>query len=157
MERAVAFGIFGASYTGAFQHHLFDWLSSNCHGHTLARLCSASPAAEWVGWLGAAMERTLLNQLIIIPLLYLPYYFLVSGMVKGHSPRAIVASARRRYLPLLRRNWAFWVPVQFSFFTLVDPQHLVLATCLAGLAWNALLSSLTYRHPRRGAQPLVAN
>ena len=40
-------------------------------------------------------------------------------MVKGHSPRAIVASARRRYLPLLRRNWAFWVPVQFSFFTLV--------------------------------------
>ena len=62
VERAVAFGIFGASYTGAFQHHLFDWLSSNCHGHTLARLCSASPAAEWVGWLGAAMERTLLNQ-----------------------------------------------------------------------------------------------
>ena len=34
--RGLSFALFGAGYTGAFQHHLFSWLHTNCHGSILA-------------------------------------------------------------------------------------------------------------------------
>jgi hypothetical protein len=36
--RGLTFALFGAAYTGAFQHHLFSWLQTNCHGSILACL-----------------------------------------------------------------------------------------------------------------------
>ena len=130
MRRGQGFALFGASYTGCFQHCLFGWLNE------------LTPA----GLLGA-VEATAFNQLIIVPMLYLPLFLCVSGFVTGQSRSNIVDNARARYLPILRRNWSFWLPVQCAIFALLAPELFVPAMCLCSLCWNVMLSSLAYRPP----------
>jgi len=126
--RGQTFAAFGAMYSGAWQHHLFGALQAHCGG----------------GWLPAAVECTLINQCIVVPLLYVPLFFLLSGLTRGLRLRAIVAEARSKAMPLLISNWRFWLPVQCVIFSCLTPKAVVPATCLAGIAWNVILSSLTY-------------
>jgi len=127
--RGQTFAAFGAVYSGAWQHHLFSFLQLHC-GRS---------------WLPAAVECTLINQCIVVPLLYVPLFFLLSGLTRGLSARAIVSEVRSKALKLLTTNWRFWLPVQIAIFSCIPPQAVVPATCLAGIAWNVILSSLTYR------------
>ena len=134
IPRAQGFALFGASYTGCFQHCLFGWLND------------LTPA----GLLGAA-EATVFNQFIVVPSLYLPLFLFVSGLVSGQSRSNIVDNVRARYLPILRRNWSFWLPVQCAIFALLAPELFVPAMCLCSFCWNIILSSLAYR-PRAVAK-----
>ena len=128
--RGLTFSNFGAIYTGAGQHHIFGWLQTHCTG-------------SWL--LPAAVECTLVNQCVIIPLLYYPLFFLLSGLSRGMGLQSTFMDARRNYVPFILSNWRFWLPVQAVLFACVSAEFLVLATCLAGVVWNFILSSLTYR------------
>ena len=143
VRRACSFALFGAGYTGAFQHSLFGWLSGSCSGSTLAGIMCEDIGAAALGspWLAAA-EMTLVNQLCVVPFLYLPLFFLLSGLAKRTQPCKILSDARSLYVPTLVRNWSFWLPVQCALFALLPAELLVPATCLAGVAWNFILSSL---------------
>ncbi len=147
VARGATFALFGATYTGAFQHALFGWLGSICTGAALAG--PWFPPGRWL----AAAECTLLNQFVVIPLLYLPLFLLLSGVTRGMGLRSIVAEARRKYVPLLRWNWAFWLPVQCAFFALVPDDLLVPFTCVAGLLWSRVLSTLVYATQHLPALP----
>jgi len=129
--RGQSFTAFGAVYSGAWQHHLFDWLNAHCTGT----------------WLPAAAECTLINQMCVVPLLYLPLFLLLSGRTRGLELPALVADARQRYMPLLLSNWRFWLPVQTMLFAFLSPELLVPACSLAGVVWNLILSTLLYRKP----------
>uniref|UniRef100_A0A7S3AQ08 Uncharacterized protein n=1 Tax=Haptolina ericina TaxID=156174 RepID=A0A7S3AQ08_9EUKA len=136
--RGQSFAAFGALYSGAWQHHLFGWLSTHCTGSFAAAQC------------------TLLNQLLVVPLLYVPMFFLLSGLTRGLGLKAIVAGARQRYLPLLCSNWRFWLPVQTLCFACLTPDLLVPVTCCAGIVWNLILSSIAYSSNTKvvgGARP----
>ena len=66
------------------------------------------------------------------------------------------APPRRKYLPLLHRNWLFWLPTQTVFFAVLAPEFLVPITCMAGVVWNVILSSLAYRGVRVPAAAAAA-
>merc|ERR1712093_874731 len=111
-------------YTGAFQHALFGCLDTHCRG---ASLCPAV-GSHWL----SAIERTFLNQFIFVPMLYLPLFFMVSGIARGQGLATIKSNILRLYVPLLTRNWLFWLPVQCLFFGMLAPRFVVPATCVAG-------------------------
>ena len=137
--RSQCFVGFGGLYTGAWQHFCFGWLTTHCTG---------------VGLLPGYAQRALLNQGVVVPLLYAPLFLLLAGATRGLSLRNIIATGRRRYANLVLSNWRFWVPVEMLFFALLPPELLVPATCLAALCWNMILSTLSFRS--RGERPAVA-
>lgn len=130
-NRGLSFAIFGAVYTGAFQHWWFLFLND------------AVPVAPGAGdfqlWLAAA-GKTLLCQFGTIPLVYLPLFFILTGLVRGLTVEQTLARARESYLPLFTRNIAYWIPVQMAQFLLVEPEWQVPYVCSAGFIWSIVLS-----------------
>ena len=116
--RGHGFAVFGASYTGAFQHMLFGWLEA-CIG-----------TASFVG----ALSCMLFNQMLIIPTLYLPLFLLMQGVMSGLHVDEIGAMVKRKYFGLLKRTWGFWLPVQFATFALCAPEFLVPQDVLSAVA-----------------------
>ena len=45
-------------------------------------------------------------------------------------------------MPLMLRNWLFWLPVQLFQFGCIAPEWQVSFVCAAGLVWNAILSAV---------------
>ena len=141
-----------AGYSGAFQHGLFGWLNHHCDGATLAAWL---PELD-VHWLAAA-EMTLVNQLLVVPLLYMPLFHLVKGLAKGRGPRMCAADLRRQGFALLRIGWAFWLPVQCTLFALCPIELLVTSMAMAGVCWNFILSTLSNRgHAQRATVAVTA-
>ena len=163
-KRAIAFATFGALYTGIFQYKLFALLITTFDGsHLLPILEGAVRGSSMIAPFGTmdtvttsllanegalqpligAAERTLVNQLLIIPSLYYPLFFLVTGLAYGLSATQMLERGRELYLPLLRRNLAFWLPVQFFQFAFVEQALQLPFVCVAGLAWNFILSAVS--------------
>lgn len=144
--RALSFVLFDASYRGGFQHVAFPWIVEQCQGDVLRaaletlpldatqQLADATPAL-------AAIECTAFNQLVIVPVVYYPLFFAVTGAVQGLSLEASLARARERFLDLCTRNWKFWIPAQFCQFAFLDMEWQVPYTCIMGLVWNVILSA----------------
>ena len=110
-------------------------------GTHLSQLVDAAGLAEGSNLeLLGAVERTLTNQLLIIPALYYPIFFLITGIAYGLTLQEMKDRAGQLFLPLLRRNVAFWVPVQFVQFAFVQPELKLPFVCVAGLMWNIILS-----------------
>jgi hypothetical protein len=141
--RGQCFAMFGALYTGAWQHHLFGWLQTHVTGMVLP----------------SSVERVLLNQFVAIPFLYTPLFFVVCCFTSGLSPRAGLLLAKSRVRQMLLVNWQFWLPVQTLVFHFLSPQFFVPATCLASLIWNIILSTLIHREavPHEEAVPIEAS
>merc|ERR1711871_511978 len=91
--------------------------------------------------MGAA-ERTGINQLIIVPIVYYPLFFAVTGAVQGLTNEQSLRRAQENFAPLLSRNLLFWLPTQFVQFYYVEPEWQVTYVCVAGLVWNVILSAL---------------
>lgn len=150
--RGVSFAFFAAAYTGAFQHFWFGWLNDKLaftaalSSPSLALLLAtpSSPAILAAGKLG-------LNQFIVVPFIYMPLFFVVTGAI-SLSVEESIERARRLYFPLLLRNYAFWLPAQFIQFSLVDPEWQVPYICAASLLWNVVLSSVSGRAATSGVQ-----
>ena len=147
-KRAFGFAVFGATYSGGFQHLLFPLLVETCQGNALCQALSGPLADSCVvpltgqAALFAAAERTLLNQLVCIPFLYYPLFFAISGMVQGLTPEAALQRAQDTWAMLVSRNLLFWLPVQFVQFAAVPLQWQVPYVCAAGLVWNIILSGM---------------
>lgn len=46
------------------------------------------------------------------------------------------------FIPLMKRNLLFWIPVQFIQFYWIAPSWQVSFVCVAGLVWNVILSAM---------------
>jgi hypothetical protein len=102
VRRASSFGVFDMAYR-ALQHAAFPLIVASFHGQFLS---SVLPTAD----LGAAMEQTLASQLGIVPFLYYPAFFVLTGAVQGLDTEAALKRARENFLPLMKRNLLFWIP-----------------------------------------------
>ena len=89
---------------------------------------------------GADEVVTLFNQLLVIPTLYYPLFFAITGAVRGLSVDASIERARNNFAPLMERNLKFWLPVQFAQFFYIAEEWQVTYVCVAGLVWNVILS-----------------
>ncbi|CAK0884022.1 unnamed protein product, partial [Prorocentrum cordatum] len=91
----------------------------------------------------AAAVKTGLCQFGTIPLIYLPFFFAITGLLRGLTAEQSWSRARELYLPLYTRNIGFWtIPAQMVQFLFVDPAYQVTYCCFAGLIWGVVLSQV---------------
>jgi len=138
--RGVAFVAFGALYSGAFQHVWFSWLNEALP----ARLASLPAGAALSPGLQAA-AKVALNQFVVVPALYMPLFLGFTGALAGLDLDACRARAQQLYAPLLRRNYAFWIPMQFLLFSVVPAEFQIPVLNAAGVLWTFILSSVGWR------------
>lgn len=111
-RRAASFAVFDMAYR-ALQHFSFPIIVAYCHGQLLGSipmLDALDPSQL------AAMEQTLASQLGIVPFLYYPAFFSISGAIQGLTASAAWSRAQETFVPLMKRNLLFWIPVQFIQF-----------------------------------------
>ena len=137
-KRSLSFAVFDAAYR-CLQHAAFPIIIATCHGQYLASVLPTASSSINVSYL-AAMEQTLASQLIIVPFIYYPVFFTLTGVIQNLSPDAAWERARDNFGPLMKRNLLFWIPMQFVQFEYVpvDLQIPFLSVC--GLAWTCILS-----------------
>lgn len=144
-RRAASFVAFDSCYR-AVQFNIFPWIVEHCTGDFFGGLMRGagsfgSALADRVDpYLLATLERSLSNQLVVVPLFYYPLFFALTGAVQGLTIEGTVDRARTSFLPLMKRNLAFWIPVQFVQFGYVEESLQIPFLCVAGLAWTVILS-----------------
>jgi len=136
-KRGLSFGLFDAIYRGGFQHFLFPVINDAFHGTILLQLLPSGNVE-----LLAALERTVANQLVVVPLVYYPLFFSLTGLVQGLTAAETLARAREKFLPLIGRNLQFWLPVQIIQFEYVPEELQVTWVAAFGLIWKIILSTL---------------
>lgn len=141
-KRAAALVSFDMVYR-AVQCALFPSIVTHCDGHHLACLTSLLSVPDSFVTLKtlATMEQTFANQFIVIPLIYYPVFFTLTGCLQGLSMEATVKRVENTVVPLLTRNWLFWIPVQYFQFGYVEEPLQIPFLCVVGLAWTFILSA----------------
>ncbi len=124
----------------ATQCALFPLIVDVCDGSHLASPLSLVTSDLDLHAL-ATMEQTITNQFLVIPFIYYPVFFSLTGYLQGLSSDEIIDRARNTLVPLLKRNWLFWIPVQYFQFGYVDEPLQIPFLCVAGLAWTFILSA----------------
>jgi protein Mpv17 len=132
VRRASSFGVFDMAYR-ALQHASFPLIVASFHGQFLSSFFSNPDLA-------AAMEQTLASQLGIVPFIYYPAFFALTGAVQGLNAEAAVTRAKDNFLPLMKRNLMFWIPVQFIQFAFIQEDLQIPFLSICGLAWTFILS-----------------
>jgi hypothetical protein len=92
--------------------------------------------------LSLAAAKLCVNQFVVVPLVYMPLFFALTGALGGLTPPQAAARAQALYAPLLQRNYGFWLPVQFVQFLYLPSEWQVPYVCVASLCWTVLLSSI---------------
>jgi len=87
-----------------------------------------------------AIEQTLVSQLVLIPLLYYPIFYAVTGVVQNLTVEETITRAKETFIPLMKRNLLFWIPVQFGAFYFVEENLQIPVLTAFGLIWNVILS-----------------
>jgi len=155
-QRAFSFMLFDMSYR-AVQHVSFPVIVQECRGQFLGAIASsipsltaamtstadintaAVPVHDITYYLGA-VEQTLASQLIIVPFFYYPVLFTLTGFVQGLTTEQAIDRAKTTFIPLMKRNLLFWLPVQFIQFSFVDENLQIPFLSVCGLAWTFILS-----------------
>lgn len=137
--RAMAFVSFDMVYR-ALQIILFPEIIRTCDGNLMSSILTSVNLSTDIHYL-ATLEQTFANQFVVIPFIYYPVFYSMTGWLQGLSTRTTIERAQSTIFPLLRRNWLFWIPVQYFQFGYVEENLQIPFLCLAGLIWTFILSS----------------
>lgn len=156
-QRASSFAAFDMAYR-ALQHFSFPIIVAACHGQYLGSVLGDSFDASQL----AAMEQTLASQLGIVPFLYYPAFFALTGAIQGLTPSGALTRAKENFLPLMKRNLLFWIPVQFVQFGYIQEDLQIPFLSVCGLAWTFILSTAagnakTYTIEKEVQETMLAN
>ena len=140
-KRAVSFVAFDVAWRFT-QHVLYPPLIELCKGQFIAGMLSPlhllTDGTELS--LFAAMEQALISQLVLIPLIYYPVFYAVTSAVQGLSIDEAVNRAKETFIPIMKRNLIFWIPIQFFAFGFVEENLQIPVLIICGLVWTVILS-----------------
>lgn len=136
-RRAASFAAFDMAYR-AVQHFSFPIIVAACQGQYLGAIPPVGSTFD-ASQLGA-MEQTLASQLGIVPFFYYPVFFSLTGFMQGLSVSGSVNRAKENFIPLMKRNLLFWIPVQFIQFGYIQEDLQIPFLSICGLAWTFILS-----------------
>ena len=97
-RRAVSFAVFDACYR-VFQNAMFPAVIGLCKGNVMKQLLPVATTR-----VAAAIERTLLYQLVIVPTLYYPVFFIFTGFIQGLSLKETLQRMKSNYFKCWGRN-----------------------------------------------------
>lgn len=142
--RAASFMGFDMIYR-AGQHVSFPWIVDHCQGQYFTGLLLHVVPSTQMQSLPvdsfAAMEQTLASQLGIVPFFYYPVFFSLTGFLQGLTASQALERAQEKFLPLMKRNLLFWIPVQFVQFGFIPTDLQIPFLSAAGLCWTFILSA----------------
>jgi len=142
-KRAVAFACFDAIYR-AVQQFTYPPLMAHFQGQyiiaLLAGIGQSVDSASAVATLSGPLEQALISQLVIIPTLYYPVFYAVTGAVQGLTIDQTVQRAKDTFIPLMKRNLLFWIPLQFGAFGFIQEELQIPVLIFLGLIWTVILS-----------------
>ena len=150
-RRAASFMTFDACYRW-LQHETYPTLVANLQGQYLGGLIGAIPplsqAAKALGeasgtdptFFYSTMEQTLSSQLGIVPFIYYPVFYTITGILQQLTVEQTIERARETFIPLMKRNLLFWIPVQFLQFGFVEENLQIPFITMCGLIWTIILS-----------------
>jgi Mpv17 / PMP22 family len=72
--------------------------------------------------------------------LYYPVFYAITGVVQGLTGEETLARAKDTFVPLMKRNLLFWIPVQFGTFSYVEENLQIPVLIVCGLVWTVILS-----------------
>ena len=136
--------LFSACYTGLWQPHWFnvlnsyDWTRFMTPGTNPPMPLSATAEA-----LGQSVAPLLANQLVVIPLVYWPAYFLFLGAAERTDVATSLRTLHARLPELMRANLTFWLPAQAVQFAYVPVEDQAVYVAVAGVVWNGVLATLS--------------
>ena len=142
-RRAASFMLFDMAYR-AVQHFSFPIIVHECQGQYFDGLLSflhLSSLLHMPTEYSAAVEQTLASQLGIVPFFYYPVFFTLTAFIQGLSAQGAVERAKENFVPLMKRNLLFWLPVQFVQFGFIDENLQIPFLSVAGLCWTFILST----------------
>ena len=138
--RGASFAAFNMIYRGA-QHYLFPIIVEFCRGQYLLSIMAAIGATQLFDVPSlTAMERALANQLIIVPLMYYPVFFIFTGAMQGLTFKEGLERMKENFIPLMKRNLLFWIPVQYAQFCYVPTDLQIPFLSVLGFGWTFILS-----------------
>lgn len=174
--RGAAFLVFGALYTGCFQHYWFDFLNGHIIDWGEALRLWGHPAEtnipvqafvqqhslDWWQYFDVkaqiddvmntlqapptdselALAKVAVNQFLIVPTVYMPIFFAVTGLLGGLDIPKSIARAESLYLPIMKRNYFYWLPVQFFQFLVLPVDLQIPFVSAASLVWTIILSTI---------------
>lgn len=146
-KRAAAFVTFDAVWR-TVQQVTYGPIIETCNGKFSISLLGFLPLAniqqliiqEENRIILGAIEQTLVSQLILIPLLYYPIFYFVTGIVQSLTVEETIIRAKETFIPLMKRNLLFWIPVQFCAFYFVEENLQIPVLTACGLVWTVILS-----------------
>lgn len=147
-RRAFSFMAFDMCYR-ALQHVSFPVIVQQCQGQYIGGAIASIPLlASFFNNLGldnptpyyGAMEQTLASQLGIVPFLYYPVFYVLTAFVQGLTTEEAVNRAKETFIPLMKRNLLFWIPVQFVQFGYIEESLQIPFLAVCGLAWTIIIS-----------------
>jgi hypothetical protein len=131
-HRVLAFSVFGAVWSGPFNHHYLNWLTKLW-----------GPPRFTAAWqtLGGkvATQHLLLNPLVYVPG-FLTYW--TCFQQGGVDADAIADKLKAEYQPTLVEVWKVWIPVATFAFWKVPVRHIPAFMATVSLGWNTYLSHL---------------
>eukprot|EP00164_Ancoracysta_twista_P002037 GFYU01002683.1.p1 GENE.GFYU01002683.1~~GFYU01002683.1.p1 ORF type:complete len:341 (-),score=112.30 GFYU01002683.1:145-1167(-) len=130
-RRTAALGSFGLFYGGVINYKwycLLDYLI---------------PQARF-GVAAAVVIKTALDNFVMSPLVYIPVYYLYTGLFKGMSLQEVKEKFMAEYVNTVKMTIQVWVPTKLVVFYAV-PTHLRVGTvCCISFVWNTILSFVSY-------------
>lgn len=150
-RRAASFAGFDCVYR-AVQHFSFPAIVQQCQGQYIGAIVAATPGLNAIAhamnqgdalpaeYYYGAMEQTLASQLGIVPFFYYPVFYTITAFVQGLDSEEAVQRAKDTFIPLMKRNLLFWIPVQFIQFGYIDENLQIPFLSVAGLAWTFIIS-----------------
>ena len=153
-KRATSFALFDAAYRAA-QQFLYGPMIAYFQGQLVLSLLWPSAASANVQHLAAALEQALVSQLVIIPVVYYPVFFAVTGAVQGLTAAETLERARETFGPIMKRNLLFWIPVQFAVFGYCSESLQIPVLTVCGLIWTIILSFVAGSVKQQQQQPVV--
>ena len=132
LYRGVGFGFFGATVTGPVN---FVWL--NLLNDAVNRLAPQ-------GGMRAVVAKVTIQSAFFQPFVYVPLFFGFTAAFRGWSPQQARERIGAEYVGTLQSLWAFWTPICVFTFACLPVRQQAIFFSGVSLAWNAILSFLTY-------------
>jgi len=141
VRRTASFAAFNAAYKGVFIHFSLPRIFAVCQGNVLKAMSGALHLPASDAFL-RALERTMANQLVVVPLIFFPLFFGVTGAVQGLTHAASWQRMRENYLRMCWHSLMFWFPIQIVQFLVLPLEWQATSVQAISFVWNMILSSL---------------
>lgn len=146
-RRAVAVAAFSGVYVGVvctYVYSLYPPLAA-----LLIRSSSMKKPSSAAQTRIQGVVSTVADNLIHVPIFYIPSYFLTVGPMQGDGLVESCDNLKEQWWSTLSSCWLFWCPFMAVNFTVIPATHRVRGVAVANFCWTITIDYLTHQHAKK--------